>query len=49
MKSKHATIDARVRHAGKAGAHRSRQHDVRKGVRKPKHQQPRHVRWRDEQ
>ena len=45
---KHASIDARVMHAGKAGAHHKRTDDFRKGRRrKPKYQKPKHLRWRD--
>ena len=45
---KRTTIDARVMHAGKAGAHQTRTDDFRKGRRrKPKHQKPKHMRWRE--
>jgi len=46
---KHATIDPRVMHAGKAGAHHKRDDDFRKGRRrKPKKQVAKHLRWRSE-
>ena len=46
---KHTTIDARVQHAGKAGAHHKRADDFRKGRRrKPKKQVAKHLRWRSE-
>jgi hypothetical protein len=45
---KHATIDARVMHSGKAGKHHTRVRDVRTGRRrKPKRQPAKHLRWRD--
>ena len=48
MNVKRTTIDARVMHAGKAGAHHKRDDDFRKGRRrKPKHQKPKHLRWRE--
>jgi len=44
---KRMTIDARIRHAGKAGKHHNRVQDIYKGrKRKPKHQKPKHLRWR---
>ena len=46
--TKHETIDSRVMHAGKAGAHHKRSLDVAKGRRRrPKHQKPKHMRWRE--
>ena len=45
---KHESIDPRVLHSGKAGAHNTRSDDFRKGrKRKPKHQKPKHLRWRE--
>ena len=45
---KRESIDPRVLHSGKAGAHHTRPDDFRKGrKRKPKHQKPKHLRWRD--
>jgi hypothetical protein len=45
---KHTSVDVRVRHSGKAGAHHKRQDDVRKGrARKPKRQVAKHLRWRE--
>jgi len=42
------TIDRRVRHAGKAGAHHTRTQDTRRGTRKPRRQPAKHLRWRTE-
>ena len=46
---KHSSVDARVRHAGKAGHHHTRTRDVTKGRRrKPRKQVAKHLRWRKE-
>jgi hypothetical protein len=44
---KHASIDPRVLHSGKAGKHHTRALDVLKGSRrKAKRQVAKHLRWR---